>query len=45
MFSICRVDGLKDSQVAKGKSNLPALAAVIGFKERLIAVAMLADEQ
>lgn len=35
----------KVAQTAKGMSNLPALAAVVGFKERLIAVAMLADEQ
>jgi hypothetical protein len=32
-------------QTEKGKSNLPALAAVVGFKERLIAIAKLGDEQ
>ena len=32
-------------QTANGKSNLPALAAVVGFKERLIAIAKLGDEQ
>jgi hypothetical protein len=33
------------AQTAKGKSNLPALAAVVGFKARLIAIAKLGDEQ
>jgi hypothetical protein len=35
----------KVAQTAKGKCNLPALAAVVGFKERLIAIAKLGDEQ
>lgn len=35
----------KLAQTLKGKSNLPALAAVVGFKERLIAIAKLGDEQ
>jgi hypothetical protein len=35
----------KVAQTAKGKSNLPALAAVVGFKERLIAIAKLGGEQ
>lgn len=33
----------KLEQTAKGKSNLPALASVIGFKERLIAIAKMSD--
>jgi hypothetical protein len=32
-------------QAAKGDSNLPALAAVVGFRERLIAIARLGGEQ
>jgi hypothetical protein len=31
-------------QTEKGRSNLPALAAVIGFRERLIAIARMGDE-
>jgi hypothetical protein len=31
-------------QTEKGRSNLPALAAVIGFRERLIAIAQMGDE-
>jgi hypothetical protein len=31
-------------QTEKGRSNLPALAAVIGFRERLIAIAHMGDE-
>jgi hypothetical protein len=33
----------KLSQTEAGRSNLPALAAVIGFRERLIAIAHLGD--
>lgn len=32
-------------QTEKGRSNLPALAAVVGFRERLIAIAQLGDAQ
>jgi hypothetical protein len=35
----------KLEQTARGRSNLPALAAVIGFKERLIAIAQLGNDQ
>lgn len=35
----------KVEQTAKGKSNLPAFAAVVGFKERLIAISKLGDGQ
>jgi hypothetical protein len=31
-------------QTEKGRSNLPALAAVIGFREKLIAIAHMGDE-
>jgi len=30
-------------QTEKGRSNLPALAAVVGFRERLIAIAQMGD--
>jgi hypothetical protein len=30
-------------QTEKGRSNLPALAAVVGFRERLIAIAHMGD--
>lgn len=33
----------KLEQTADGKSNLPALASVIGFKERLIAIAKMSE--
>lgn len=33
----------KLEQTAKGKSNLPAIASVIGFKERMIAIAKMSD--
>ena len=35
----------KLQQAAKGASNLPALAAVVGFKEQLIALARLGELQ
>lgn len=35
----------KLKQAEKGISNLPAIAAVIGFRERLIAIAKLGDDQ
>lgn len=34
----------KLKQAKKGRSNLPALAAVIGFREKLIAIAHMGDE-
>lgn len=34
----------KLQQTKKGRSNLPALAAVIGFRERLIAIAHMGDD-
>lgn len=33
----------KLKQTAKGRSNLPAIASVIGFKERMIAIAKMSD--
>lgn len=32
-------------QAAKGKSNLPAIAAVVGFRERLVAIAELGESE
>lgn len=34
----------KLQQTEKGRSNLPALAAVVGFRERLIAIAHMGEE-
>ena len=36
---------VKLEQTAKGLSNLPAMAAVVGFKEKLIAIAHLENDQ
>lgn len=35
----------KLKQTTKGKSNLPAIASVIGFKERMIAIAKMSDRK
>jgi hypothetical protein len=35
----------KIEQARKGKSNLPAIASVVGFKERIVAIQTVSDEK